>query len=70
VLHGPAGHGNLRQLRLSVEPDAALSSASDMRDHWLWRPEWTAERTCLYWYLTFPEHEVAAVLGDALRVAE
>lgn len=24
-----------------------------LSDHWQWRPEWTVERPCLLWYLTF-----------------
>ena len=47
----------------SEEPAHGLS------DHWGWRPEWTPERTCLYWYLTFRETDVDAVLGPALLVA-
>lgn len=40
------------------------TAPQDMRDHWLWRPEWTPERTCLYWYLTFQEHEIASAVGE------
>jgi 2'-5' RNA ligase len=29
---------------------------SPLRDHWLWRPEWVADRACLLWYLTFESH--------------
>lgn len=39
------------------------------RDHWLWRPEWTPDRTCLYWYLTFHRDDVAAAVeSSALRL--
>jgi 2'-5' RNA ligase len=24
-----------------------------LRDHWQWRPEWSSDRPCLLWYLTF-----------------
>ena len=41
-------------------------SAVGLRDHWVWRPEWTPERTCLYWYLTFREDEIADAVGDAV----
>jgi 2'-5' RNA ligase len=35
-------------------------------DHSQWRPEWTADRTCLYWYLTFPEDDVVRAVGGEL----
>jgi len=42
--------------------------ASRLRDHWaVWRPEWTAERTCLYWYLTFTEDQLAQVVDEQTR---
>jgi len=41
-----------------------------MHNHWVWRPEWTPERTCLYWYLTFPEEQITEAIGPAaLRLA-
>jgi 2'-5' RNA ligase len=43
------------------------ATRSEMRDHWTdWRPEWTRTRTCLYWYLTFREDQLQAVLGDEI----
>jgi 2'-5' RNA ligase len=42
------------------------ATSTELRDHWVWRPEWTPERTCLYWYLTFGEDQVAAALGHDL----
>ena len=42
---------------------------SELRDHWAWRPEWTAERTCLYWYLTFPGDQLRTALGDGVLQA-
>ena len=48
----------------------ALSAVSpeveEFDDHRQWRPEWTQDRTCLYWYLTF--HDQPAVAGLAHRV--
>ena len=42
--------------------------ASQLRDHWtVWRPEWTAERTCLYWYLTFTEGQLNQVKDEETR---
>jgi 2'-5' RNA ligase len=42
--------------------------ASRLRDHWaVWRPEWTAERTCLYWYLTFTEDQLSQVVDEQTR---
>ncbi len=38
--------------------------AIELADHWAWRPEWTPERTCLYWYLTFRADDIAAAIGD------
>ena len=40
------------------------TTAQEMRDHWVWRPEWTPERTCLYWYLTFQEDEITSAVGE------
>jgi 2'-5' RNA ligase superfamily len=37
--------------------------AQEMRDHWVWRPEWTPDRTCLYWYLTFRGDEITSAVG-------
>jgi 2'-5' RNA ligase len=46
------------------------ATRSELRDHWVWRPEWTAEKTCLYWYLTFREDQLVSALGhDVLRAA-
>lgn len=42
------------------------ATRSELHDHWVWRPEWTAERTCLYWYLTFRGDQLAAALGADL----
>jgi 2'-5' RNA ligase len=28
-------------------------SRTELTDHWQWRPEWTVDRPCLLWYLTF-----------------
>jgi 2'-5' RNA ligase len=30
----------------------------DSADHWRWRPDWTAERACTFWYLTIPADAV------------
>lgn len=42
-----------------------------LREHWRWRPEWTPERPCLWWYLTFenhgPLHALHRRLGRSLR---
>ncbi len=38
--------------------------AAGFCDHWTWRPEWTPERTCLYWYLTFSEDDISAIIGQ------
>jgi 2'-5' RNA ligase len=35
-------------------------------DHRRWRPEWTEDRSCLYWYLTFADQP--SVAGLAQRV--
>lgn len=36
---------------------------ADLGDHWTWRPDWTPERTCFYWYLTFCEDAISAIIG-------
>jgi 2'-5' RNA ligase len=37
----------------------------------VWRPEWTPQRTCLYWYLTFREEAIAEVVSDdVLRLVQ
>jgi 2'-5' RNA ligase len=32
--------------------------ASELTEHWSWRPEWTSERRSWWWYVTF-EHDAA-----------
>jgi hypothetical protein len=41
------------------------ATTTRMRDHWVWRPEWTPDRTCLYWYLTFRGEDIARLVGEA-----
>jgi 2'-5' RNA ligase len=41
----------------------------DLDDHWRWRPEWTVERPCWYWYLTFEVSVVAEAVGSPLLSA-
>lgn len=44
------------------------ATSAELRDHWVWRPEWTVERTCLYWYHTFRRGQLVDALGkDLLR---
>ncbi|HET9829969.1 MAG TPA: 2'-5' RNA ligase family protein [Nocardioidaceae bacterium] len=40
------------------------ATAEELRDHWVWRPEWTTRRTCLYWYLTFGEDQITHAVGE------
>jgi 2'-5' RNA ligase len=41
------------------------ATSEELRDHWAaWRPEWTTQRTCLYWYLTFGGDQVSAAVGE------
>lgn len=46
-------------------PSRSFPNAAELVDHWDWRPEWTLNRTCLYWYLTFREDEILSAVGDA-----
>jgi 2'-5' RNA ligase len=40
---------------------------SDTLDHhWGWRPEWTEDRPCLYWYLVFDPADVARAISSPL----
>lgn len=40
---------------------------SDTLDHhWGWRPEWTEDRPCLYWYLSFDSADVARAISSPL----
>jgi 2'-5' RNA ligase len=45
------------------------ATSAELRDHWAWRPEWTPERTCLYWYLAFRQDEIARAVGDEVLEA-
>lgn len=53
---------------------AAWPTATTLKDHWQWRPEWAIERPCLMWYLTFenqPElHELATRAQSCLQGVE
>ena len=54
-----------------IMPSTSVLTATATRpsDHWAWRPEWTPDRTCLYWYLTFRREDItAAADGSALRL--
>ncbi|MGD9959934.1 2'-5' RNA ligase family protein [Nocardioides sp.] len=50
--------------------DDSWPEASQLIEHRQWRPEWTSDRPCLYWYLTFENqpafwsacHELTSVL--------
>lgn len=44
---------------------SSAATATELRNHWVWRPEWTPARTCLYWYLTFVDGEITEAVGDA-----
>ncbi|WP_244927803.1 2'-5' RNA ligase family protein [Nocardioides sp. W7] len=37
-----------------------MDTTEDGADHWGWRPEWSDERACAFWYLTVPPDEVRA----------
>jgi 2'-5' RNA ligase len=41
--------------------------ATDLADHWTWRPDWDADRPCLLWYLTFTGQRALVDLVDAAR---
>ena len=41
-------------------------TAASPRDHWAWRPEWTPDRTCLYWYLTFRREDIGAAIDESM----
>jgi 2'-5' RNA ligase len=43
----------------------AAEPVPELHDHWVWRPEWTPERTCWYWYVTFRDGQLADALGEA-----
>jgi 2'-5' RNA ligase len=43
------------------------ATAARPSDHWVWRPEWTPDRTCLYWYLTFRRDDLAAAVDESAR---
>jgi len=48
------------------------AAAEDLADHWTWRPDWTTERACLLWYITFTEpqhaelHRLTRAVHDGL----
>ena len=43
----------------------------DIHEHRRWRPDWQPERSCLYWYLTFPDDLLTDVLDpDGLEAVE
>ena len=41
------------------------ATATRPSDHWAWRPEWTPDRTCLYWYLTFRFEDLTAAVDES-----
>lgn len=38
-----------------------------LRDHWQWRPEWSVDRPCLLWYLTFENQPRLWRLAEQLQ---
>jgi 2'-5' RNA ligase len=52
---------------------SAWPSAERLSNHWTWRPEWSCDRPCLWWYLTFrgapPLRRAAEALGEPLARA-
>lgn len=42
---------------------AARTGPDRLVEHWRWRPDWTPERVCLWWYLTFEDHPALALLS-------
>jgi 2'-5' RNA ligase len=45
------------------------ATRSELVDHSGWRPEWTADRTCFYWYLTFRGDQLVTALGEEVLQA-
>ncbi len=43
-----------------------FSETDTLDHHWGWRPEWTEDRSCWYWYLSFDPADVARVVSSAL----
>jgi 2'-5' RNA ligase len=50
-----------------VQESAVWPEVEVLDDHRLWRPEWTQDRSCLYWYLTFVDQPSVAALADRAR---
>ena len=54
-------------------PTVDWPEVDSFRDHWSWRPEWTATRPRVLWYLTFRDalalHSVLATAEKTLRAA-
>ena len=42
-------------------------SRDEFSDHWQWRPEWTVDRPCLLWYLTFENQPRLWQLAERLQ---
>ena len=42
-------------------------SRDALSDHWQWRPEWTVDRPCLLWYLTFENQPRLWQLAERLH---
>ena len=44
-------------------------SGSRLTDHWVWRPDWTAERRNLWWYAAFGSDPTVRRLAQVARAA-
>jgi 2'-5' RNA ligase len=42
-------------------------SRDELTDHWQWRPEWTVDRPCLLWYLTFENQPRLRRMAERLQ---
>jgi 2'-5' RNA ligase len=49
-----------------MDDDPYSPAASQIAEHWQWRPDWLQDRACLWWYLTF--EDAPAVRDLARRV--
>lgn len=69
----PMGASRTSRAGAAVSPASGWPEVTRFTDHWSWRPEWTAQRPRLLWYLTFetvPDlHRLAEAAAARLRAA-
>lgn len=54
---------------VQMSSHASYSGSAVLQEHGRWRPDWTPDRVCLWWYLDFEEHPQLVALSQRVTHA-